>query len=260
MMAAFITFQAAEAERKIISAVKLGHYLTGPGSPDTPKIAERKAELLQSVRTGIDINPHYRKITFVVADQLAAQDDWTNAIWIWESMMVSRPHIPGIWSNLARGYTHLGKNSQALQALKHWQQLQPDAPGARALEVLLISRTGHEMQATQILTDYFNQGRYDYDLIQIGYVLGLETKNWPLAIRSLELRNTTWPEQAADGHLRLGKIFSDPRVHDDAKALSEFRAGLQAVPSEQKDNFRNQVPELFRVKLNDTETKTRWFH
>jgi tetratricopeptide (TPR) repeat protein len=113
----------------------------------------------------------------------------------------------------------------------------------------LLSRTGRDAQATQAVNDYFDQGRYDYALVQAGYALGLKTHNWPLAIRSLELRNQAWPEQTADGYFRLGLIFADPGLHDDAKALAAFRAGLQAVPPEQKDSFRQQVPAQYRAKL-----------
>lgn len=136
-----------------------------------------------------------------------------------------------------------------MEALKHVQQLQPEAPGTQALEIILLSRSGREAQATQMLTDYFDQGQYDYALVQTGYELGLKTHNWPLAIRALELRNQTWPEQAADAYLRLGKIYAGPQVPDDAKALAAFQAGLQAVPAEQKDNFRSQVPEVCWSRL-----------
>ena len=185
----------------------------------------------------------------MVADTLAVSGDWANAVWIWESVVASRPHIAAIWSNLARGYTQLGQNESAMGALKHALQLEPDGPGMRTLEIVLLSRTGHEGKAIQMLNDYYDQDWYDYALLHAGYEVGLKTKNWPLAIRSLELRNQHWPEQAADAFMQLGKIYANPEVADDAKALAAFRAGLQAVPKDQKDNFRQQVPPSYRDKL-----------
>jgi O-antigen ligase len=249
LLAAYITQQATEAESKLNSAIDVAPSVARQGSPDARQFAQRKAEFLQSVREGIAINRHYRKLTPIVAGQLAAYGDWTNAVWIWESLTASRPHVAVIWSNIARGYTHLGQYDQAFEALHQWKQLQPDAPGLHALEIVLLSRTGHEAKATQMLTDYFKQGRYDYDLVQVDYELGLIAQDWPRAIRALELRNHTWPEQAADGFFRLGKIYSDSALHDDAKALAAFRAGLQATPLAQKEKFRSQVPEVYRPKL-----------
>ena len=143
----------------------------------------------------------------------------------------------------------LGQNERAVDALNHARQLDPDAPGLRALEIILLSRTGQEVQARQKLSDYYDQDRYDYALVQAGYELGLKTQNWQLAIRSLELRKQTWPEQAADAYLHLGIIYATPKVNDDANALAAFRAGLRVVPLAQKNKYLSQVPERYRVQL-----------
>ena len=249
VLAAYITRQAVQAERKIVSAIWLGNGIVKSRLSGDQESVERKAELLQNLREGIAINPHYRKLTTVVADQLVWTHDWANAVWVWESVTVSRPHITNIWANIVLDYMQLGENSQAQTALIQLQRLQPETPRTRRLEALLLSRTGHEAQAAQLLTDYFNRGEYDHDLVQAGYAIGLETHNWALAILALEERNRTWPEQAADSNLRLGKIYADPEVNEDAKALMAFRAGLEAVPLEQKDNYRNEVPDRYRARL-----------
>jgi len=246
VLAALITLRAAEAERKIVGAIKLAFY-AAQSKPLNPQLSARQTtQLLQDIREGIAINPHYRKLTPMVANNLAASGDWANAVWIWKSVLASRPNVAGIWSNLALGYMQLGQNENAMGALKHARLLQPDGPGLHALEIALLSRTGQETQATQILSDYYADDRYDYALVQAGYELGLRTHNWQLAIRSLELRNQSWPEQATDAFIRMGKIYADPMVGDEAKALEAFRAGLRTVPAEQKDNFRKQVPARYR--------------
>lgn len=250
VLAAYITEQAAEVERKIVRAVKLAFNSAQTKASDARLSANQKRQSLQDIHEAIAINPHYRKLTPITADQLADIGDWANAVWIWESVVASRPHIAVIWSNIARGYTQLGQNERAFEALQQWQRLQANAPGMQALEVILLSRAGREVQATQMLNEYFNQGRYDYALVQTGYELGLRTHNWSLAIRALELRNQTWPEQAADGHFRLGNIYASPEVHEETKALAAFRAGLQAAPHEQKENFRSQLPARYRAMLS----------
>ncbi len=249
LLAAYVSRQAMEAERKIVRAIQLARAAAVSGPTGATQSVDRKTLLLQDIREGIAINPHYRKLTPIVAELLATGGDWANAVWIWESVAASRPHIANLWASIVIAHTRLNQNDRAFDALKQLQRLQPGRPRVHGLEVLLLSRTGHEAQAAQMLTDYYNRGQYDYDLLQTGYALGLRTRNWSLAIRALELRNKTWPEQAADGYFRLGNIYADPKLGNEAKALEAFREGLQAVPQDQKENFRNQVPEKYRAGL-----------
>ena len=94
----------------------------------------------------------------------------------------------------------------------------------------------------------FSGGRYDLDLTELGYGLGYKMEDWALAIRALELRNVAWPEQAADAHMRLGKIYAD-KLANGPLALAEFKAGLASVPIEQRTNYRNQVPKPYNDNI-----------
>jgi len=251
-LAGYITQQAAMAEWKIVSAVKLAFQVfkaTQSKQADTFSLNEQKAQVLRYIREGIAINPHYRKLTPDAANLIAASGDWGNAIWIWESLIASRPYVPEFWSYVARGYTQLGQLDHAMSAVAQWQRLDPDAPGSTALVVSLLKKTGRDALALQRLTDAYKRRQYDITLVMAGYAIGLETHNWPLAIQSLELRNKTWPDQAADGFLRLGKIYADPLVANETRALAAFRAGLAAVPADQKDNFKTQVPKKYQKHL-----------
>lgn len=248
-LAVYITQQAAKAERKMVHAIKLADSLRQPQRADTSSFADRKSQALLYVREGIAINPHYRKLTAEVAEPLAAGEDWENAVWILESIAASRPHVAAIWTGLAMGHSRLGQHDRAQQALQQVRRLKPDATGTQTLEVILLSRAGHEEQATRMLNAYFDRNEYDFDMVQTGYAMGYKTHNWPLVIRSLELKIKTWPAQAADGYFRLGKLYADPAVQDDTKALAAFKAGLNAVPEEQKENYRNQVPARYRTRM-----------
>lgn len=242
LLAAYIAQQSAMAERKIVGAIRLAF--------DLAKLSDdAKSQMLQSVRESIAINSHNRKLTPAVADLLAASGDWSNAAWIWESVAASRPNIANLWANIVLAHSYLGQSSQAQAAFQQLQRLLPDTPRVRAIEILMLTRTGHEAQAEKKLFDHFEEGRHEYDLIQIAYTFGLETQRWPLAIRALELGIQYWPNQAAEGHLRLGKIYADPNVNDAAKAIAAFRSGLQATPPEKRSNFREQVPEKYRALI-----------
>ena len=106
--------------------------------------------MLRLIEEGIAINPHYRKITPMVADELAKWGDWKNAVWIWESVLGSRPYVAAIMTNVARGYAQMGQPDQAMAMLERAKVLQPKALSVRSLEVILLSRNGNEPQALAI--------------------------------------------------------------------------------------------------------------
>ena len=248
LLALYITLQAVQAERKIVSAITdTGLLAKTPPSG----AAGRLAILLRNIRGGIAINPHYRKLTPIVADNLAAMGDWANAVWIWQSVVDSRPNVTAIWINLAQGYSRLGQADNALRALNQVKRLQPDKPVTRELEALVLSRIGQADNAERLLNGYYDHGEFTFEMLQSGYVIGYDNQRWQLAIRSLELRNKTWPAMAAEGHFRLGLLYSNPAtaIYDDAKALAEFKAGLAVVPVGQQMQYRDQVPARYRAQM-----------
>ena len=204
--ALYITLQAVKAEQNIVRAIQLGNGAMRARQTGMEPSAERSAQILHKLRDGILIAPHYRKLSSVAADQLAQSGDLVNALWVWESIVASRPYIAVVWASMARGYAQLGQNERALESLRHWQQLQPSAPGLLALEVALLGLTGKISEAEQKLTRAYDLEQYDYELVMTGYALGMKFHRWPLAIRSIELRNRTWPEQSEDGNVMLGLI------------------------------------------------------
>lgn len=248
LLAVYITQQAVQAERKIVSAITDTGLLAKTPPSGT---AGRLAILLRNIRGGIAINPHYRKLTPIVADNLAAMGDWANAVWIWQSVVDSRPNVTAIWINLAQGYSRLGQADNALRAVNQVKRLQPDKPVTRELEALVLSRIGQADKAERLLNRYYDHGEFTFEILQSGYVIGHNNQRWQLAIRSLELRNKTWPALAADGHFRLGLLYGNPAaaIYDDAKALAEFKAGLAVVPVGQQTQYRDQVPARYRAQM-----------
>lgn len=247
LLAGYITLQAMRAEYNIVQAIHFGNAAKKLHEEKKELPIEDKTILISKMHNAITITPHYNRLTTVVAEQLAAISDWKNAVWIWESAVASRPNDPGLWAKIAHCYIQLHQYDSALNATQHALKLHPDESGMRVLEINLLGKLEKNEQAIQLLTNYFDYNNYDYSLIQSGYLLGLKTKEFRLAIRALELRNKTWPKQAADGYFRLGNIYVE--MQDGTKALESFRLGLRLVPSEEKDNFKNQVPEPYREQL-----------
>lgn len=249
-LAAYITQQAAASESKIVRAVKLALAVSQSNDYQNPKWDKTKRELLTLIKEGTDINPHYRKITPMVADELAKWGDWKNAVWIWESVLGSRPYVVAIMSNVARGYAQMGQNEKALEYLKRAKELQPKATSVNSLEVILLSRTGKEAQAYQQTKELVAAGTYDFDLINAAYVLAARAKDWPMAMKALELRTARWPEQKVDGLIKLGNIYASvTEVKDENKALEAYRAALAATPEANRPAVRAQIPTIYQPRL-----------
>lgn len=249
-LAGFITHQAVQCEYMIVRATRLALTVSGSGAPGAPRWAKTRAEIIELIRTGTRINPHYRKITPIVADELARWGDWRNAIWIWESVISSRPHIVVILTNIARGHVYLGQYEQAAAYLERARALQPNAPAVRSLDVVLMSRTGQEARAAAFVRDAMDNNSFDQDMLNAAFILGQRTGDHALAIRAMTLRIERWPETAAAGWMHLGNFYHSV-VRDDVKAVEALRAGLQAArgPRERED-LLTQVPPVLLPGVN----------
>ena len=247
-LAAYITQQAAQSEQKIVRATQLALTISGSGDPLNPKWDARKAEMLQLIREGIAINRHYRKITPIVADELARWGDWRDATWIWESVLSSRPHVVAILSNVARGYASIGNAGVALAYLERARKIQPNAPAVRSLEVILLSRTGQEAKALALARDAIQVRIADYDLLNAAFVLAARAGDFALARQAMEMRIAGWPESRLLGYLQLGAMESSG-LHDPRLALQSFRQALALTPPASRPGVQAQIPPEFWGRL-----------
>ena len=247
-LTAYISQQAAATESKIVSSVKIALGISASGDINNPKWDKSKREMLTLAKEGIAINTHYRKITPILADELAKWGDWKNAIWVWESVVVSRPYVTAIMSNIARGYAQIGNIDKALEYLARCEKLQPKATTVRSLKVILLSRNGKEPEAAILAKKYMDEGSYDLDLVNAAFVLGMRKSDFDMAIQGLELRNKDWPANKVDGYLKLAGIYINNKK-DDAKALTSFKSALEATPEKDREALRKQIPPQFLARL-----------
>lgn len=248
-MASYITWQAQQAEKYLTQAIQLALKFGLAEQSGDPAAATFKAQALNSVRAGIAINPHYRRLTAEVAEPFAARSDWKNTTWILESVAASRPNVPVIWKAIAAGYAHQGDHQRAEKAFQEVQRLRPDSFSTIALRANLLTLAGKEEQAAELLNAQLSANTFDFELVQAAYAIGYRAKNWRLAERSLEAFIRTWPEQAADGYFRLGKLYTETPLQDTKKAIQAFKAGLAAVPNPQRKNYIEQVPEFYQSQM-----------
>ena len=250
-LTAYISQQAAETEKKIVRSVKMALGISQSGDFNNPKWDKNKKELMIQLREGIAINPHYRKVTPMVADEMAKWGNWKDAVFVWESVISSRPYIVAIMSNIARGYAQLGNYEKALEYLERCEKLQPKATSVRSLKVIMYSRTGKEPEAKQMAKQFMQEGTYDFDLVNAAYVLGVRAGDFDMAITSLELRQQMSPNLNADTFIKLGNIYSVAKK-DPVKALAAYKSAISATaaaPEAEKTAIRAQVPQPYLGQL-----------
>ena len=247
-LAGYITQQAQAAERDLVRAARLALAISRSGDPRNPRFDPAKQQVLQLVRAGIAINPHYRKITPLVADEFARWGDWGNAVWIWESVLASRPNVVVILTNAARGHDMLGQREQAFDAMERARAIQPRAPAVRSLEVLMLARAGLEHQAMDKAQASLAEGIADYDLVNTAFVLAVRAKDYPQAKQLLERRMRDWPESRPRGMVQLGQLY-DQGFHDPDQALVAFREGLASASARERLVLLEEVPSHYRAQL-----------
>jgi len=248
-LAVGLTLLAWQAERSIVHAIHLGTFLGQTLPPPAQPEAQRKQEMLTSLRKGIALHPHYRKFTAIAAEQLSAFGDYANAVWVLESVVASRPHVAALWSGLAYNYARLGQHDKATAAFQQVKRLKPGEPSTATLHATLLSLGGQDTQAQQVLQSAMDHQQLDFELLQTAYALGLKLNDKRFALQALTLFHERWPQHAADTFLRMGRAYAQGPTPDDANALRAFRQGIAAVPAKDKPNYIAQVPERFRGQL-----------
>ena len=247
-LAAYITQQAAECESKIVKATKIALTISASGDYGNPKWDKSKAEMLKLIKEGTDINPHYRKITPMVADELAKWGDWKNATWVWDSVISSRPYVVAIITNVARGYTTLGQPEKALEYLRRAKQVQPNASAVRSLEVVLLSRTGKEKEALVLAKDALDKNILDFDLANAAFVLGWRGADYPFAIKAMDMRMKNWPATQVQGYIQLGNMYTTG-LRDPAKAFESFKKAMDLTPEPERKALLSQIQPVHWAKL-----------
>ena len=247
-LAVYISQQAIAAEQKLVTAVKIALGVSASGEANNPQWDKLKSEMMALLREGVAINPHYRKITPMVADELGRWGDWKDAVWVWESVVSSRPYVVAIMANIARGYAQLGNYPMAFEYLARCEKLQPRSVSVRSLKVVLYTSAGREPEAINLARQYMNEGIYDFEMLNAAYLLGTQNKDAALVVQSLELRQKSFPGGTVDTLLKLADAYAN-LINDDASALGYYRSALAAAPASSRDTIRQQIPKAYVSRL-----------
>lgn len=256
VLAAVITQRALLGEYKLVRAIQTYADIRRMAQSPGADVEELQHAMVEDIHQAIAIVPHYRKLITESGDNLVALGDWANVVPVWEVVTQSRPNIPAVWTILAIAYARTQQHALADTALHHVQRLRPDDISTTTLAIQLKKEAGDLQTAKQMLIDQLRKKVFSYDMLQLAYIIGYQVQDLPLSIQAMELRNTWWPAEAADGHMRLGKLYADPHLNDNKKALAHFALGLQSVPITERSNYLAQVPAQFRLLLDDGRNKS----
>ena len=253
-VAVFITNRAVESEAKLVTAARLALTINASGEANSPRWDATKERILSLTSDAVRVNRHYRKLTPVIADEMAQWGDWRNATAIWESVLGSRPNVVAIITNAARGYSVMGQIDKAQQYLERAKRLQPAAPAVRSLEVIVLTRQGKEAEAFQLAKRSVGEGVYDYDLLNAGFTLGVRARDYAFARKCIELRMQGYPITRAAGHMQLGQMYHD-ELKDTARALEQYKLAVAASPAE-RAALLQLMPVPIRAQVEAAQTSS----
>ena len=251
LLAIYLTQRAVRAEYQLATALMMANKLPKDERPLDADTAARKAAMLDTLRAGIALNPHYRAFIPLAAEVMTVEGDWHNTAWILSTTVASRPYVYALWSGLTRAYIGLHEGPQALDALAHLRDLKPDAWSTRVLGIEALSIADQDEQALALLNQCLHHpdATMGFELPQVGYALGLKHQDQALALRALRLRNQYWPAQAADGYWRIGHVYATVAPVQHGRALQAFRDGWALVPEADRQRYRDSVPRPYQQQL-----------
>ena len=249
LLALGLSVLAVAAETRLVRAAQLAYGISSTGAPDDPRWQEQRQEMLRLVREGVALHPHYRKVTPLVADELAAWGDWENARWIWASVLESRPHVVALMANLARASIHLGDLDQAQAYYDRALALRSDAPSLRSVDIMLLLKRGQESQALVRLRSHLDSGEVEPDLIEYAYVLGLRHQDFALALDAQHLRRKLWPDARIDSWLKTAMVYAGPDLRDRRQAQIAFQAAWDVTPESLRPQILPLIPPDYRSAL-----------
>jgi O-antigen ligase len=246
--------QAARAEFHLITAARLALTLSQTGDPMGTRYAPQRQAMLEHVRKGTAIQAHYRKVTPIVGDELARWGDWRNAVWIWESVLSSRPYVVALLANAARGNAMIDQDDKAWAYLERARRIAPEAASLTSLEVVLWMRRGDPERAMALAhTAVMNpQHPVDIDLINAAFVLGRDHRNLPLAAMAMQRRALVQPQLASDSWLRIGDLYSGAAGSTSTQAMHAYQQAWALADDAARPAVLARMPAPARRQISSS--------
>lgn len=244
-----VTYYALKSESYLVRAIQMSLDIKKSGHASNPRWDKSKTEIIDLAHNGIAINPHYRKLTPMIADLMSSWGDWKGAVSIWQTVLASRPHVFVLHANVIHGLMQLGDYSASQAALDRARMLTPNVMELDALQCVIWERTGNLRKAQSESLRLLEGGIADYDFIKFSYYLGMQQNDPQLTIAALKRRIALRPDEAFDGWLKLGLIYAAPLVHDEVHAAEAFEHAYNLASADAKDAVASAIPPSYRSRL-----------
>jgi O-antigen ligase len=251
-LSVWISYQAGRCEFLLVKAAKLALGVTA-STPDVnnPQFDPVKMEILAMVREGMAINPHYRKVAPITADEMARWGDWPHAVEIWESVLKSRPYIVAIMLHAAKARAIM----QDWEAAKSWldraRLQQPNSVAARSVEVYILDHQKKYPEAARLARQLLDEKHADLELTQNAYRLGLLTNDPKLSLDALERRMLLVPWEAPAIHIKAAEVHV--REGNTDQAMSRYREAVLMTRPQDRERTLKYIPDQYADKLRNVK-------
>lgn len=238
-----ISKMAFECEDALVRAFELAEQSTHIKNHDSAEYISLVDEVKRQVNKGISINPHYRKLTPLIADVLASSGNWKDAIPIWISVSQSRPYVVAILSNISRGYALLDQHGEAANYLAKAERINPTTPSLKSLRIIIWSKSGREDDAYNYARTHITSNDIDRDFAQATYWIATKKKDIELAISAVKRAIELDPKQAAIHWFKLGLIYANLQTPDITNAKAAFSQALHLSSPDVRENLIQNIPK-----------------
>jgi O-antigen ligase len=223
VLAIHISNEARLAEKHIVRATSLSMGINYQAPPEMQALMRAThLEAVSQIKLGIAKNPHYRKITSQVADRLAAIGDFSNASFVYDSLIESRPYIPLLLNNAAITHEGLRNHTKQLEYAERALKLRPTYVTARSLELHALLGLGRPLEALGRGRSYMADGWLDDVGTVAVFKAAFASQDFNYALQVLRIRMERFPNTKVDSLLSTGKIqFS--HLNQPEEALKTFK-------------------------------------
>lgn len=245
-LAGYIFYQAILAERYIIRSIVLSMQINQDRRLKQEQLPVLKERAWALAKEGIAINPHYRKLTSLIAEEMSKWGDWSKAAWILDSVIESRPYVPALLTNAALAQVSLNDMPRALNLIERALKLQPVYPDAQAIQLFALWSTKKLDVALPLAKKYLNQGAFNSGGLDAVYKIAFDKNDFQMAERATQLLIDQFPQSRIEGLLRLAKIHHIG-FKNETKALEIYRGAMRE--SQNNAAVLASIPEDLRRKL-----------
>lgn len=249
---AAVAWQSARVvtgERSTVSALKLAMSVNATADPLAPALKPARDEAMRRAAVGLEMDPHERFFTGMVAEEFTKWKEYGPAARIFETMVEVRPNVPGLLTHLGILYSKMNQPDRAAVMLERARLVAPEAPSVRALDVLLHAQRGDERKALELARSALDRPAMNRDLLEAAFTLARQAGDHALAARALELRLRRWPgRNAADDYIQLGNLYEQQLGQPD-RAFEAYRQAMARAPAPARPALAARMPPAHAARL-----------